>query len=135
MEDGTREDGATLVSNFLATLSSTPHAIAVQDGQGALSFSELWRNAVSTAAVIRRELSSQFGAGTPFVALCVEENADLVVAMLSIVTAGAAFVPIDLRWPRRRQEEVLRDLAVNLAVVPPGAVPGWEGVGCINVQG
>ena len=48
--------------------------------------------------------------------LCVTRSADMVVALLGILKAGAAYVPLDPSDPLERLEDVAGDAGVELVV-------------------
>ena len=50
------------------------------------------------------------------VGLCIERGIDLIVAMLGILRAGGAYVPIDPTYPAHRIDFLLRDSAVGVVV-------------------
>ncbi|HYO16989.1 MAG TPA: amino acid adenylation domain-containing protein, partial [Thermoanaerobaculia bacterium] len=84
---------------------STPGALAVADGNLRLSYGELHERAASLA----RTLSS-LGAGPETrVAVCMERSAEMVVAQLAVLRAGAAYVPLDPAWPAERLRLLLDD--------------------------
>src|SRR5690606_30170957 len=60
------------------------------------------------------------GAGeeTP-VLLCMRRSLDLVIAVLGILKAGAAYVPIDPAYPKQRKKFIIEDTAAQLAVTDP----------------
>ncbi|WP_176072205.1 AMP-binding protein, partial [Paraburkholderia phenazinium] len=59
------------------------------------------------------------------VAICMERSLEMVVGLLAIMKAGAAYVPIDPRAPAERQAWVMRDCGAPVAVVDTAAgLPG-----------
>ncbi|HEY7076990.1 MAG TPA: amino acid adenylation domain-containing protein, partial [Solirubrobacteraceae bacterium] len=99
-------------------------AVAVVDRERTLTYSQLHRRANALAHRVR-------GAG-PLVALALERSAELVVAMLGVLKAGAAYVPLDLAAPPHRRRLVLEDLGDPLVIDAVGdeeadAPPSGEG--------
>ncbi|WP_334189202.1 amino acid adenylation domain-containing protein [Noviherbaspirillum sp.] len=84
-----------------------PDALAVQCGTEELSYGELNECANRIA---HRLLAIGAGPETR-VALCLERGVDLVVAMLAVLKAGAAYVPIDPASPPDRLAFMLADCA------------------------
>ncbi|HYR11800.1 MAG TPA: amino acid adenylation domain-containing protein, partial [Longimicrobium sp.] len=97
---------------FEARAARTPHAVAVVDGTATLTYGELEARANRLAhALIRR------GAGPEVrVGICVERSAELVVGLLGILKAGAAYVPLDPHYPRERIAATLDDARAPLLV-------------------
>jgi amino acid adenylation domain-containing protein len=84
---------------------ATPYAAAVTCGDVQLTYRELDARADLLAQELRRR-----GAGTEsLVALALPRTADLVVALLGILKSGAAYLPIDPRYPDRRLSHLLAD--------------------------
>ena len=50
------------------------------------------------------------------VGLCVERSADMVVALLGIVKAGAAYVPLDPAFPKDRLAYMVEDAGLEVVV-------------------
>src|SRR5207344_273931 len=48
------------------------------------------------------------------VGICVERSVELVVGLLGIVKAGAAYVPLDPSYPKERLEFLVRDSEVEV---------------------
>lgn len=48
-----------------------------------------------------------------FVGLCIDRNADMMVALLAILKAGAAYVPLDPHYPAARIHDILCDAGVT----------------------
>ena len=93
-------------------VEATPEAPAVIAGQTTLSYRELDRKAARLAAFL---VSRGVRPGS-LVALCLERTADMVVALLGILKAGAAYVPLDGAFPRERLALILEDAQPRLLV-------------------
>jgi amino acid adenylation domain-containing protein len=99
---------------FEEQASVRPDATAVVWEGGALTYGELDRRAGRVARRLRR-----LGAGLESrVAVCAERSAELIVALLGALKAGAAYLPLDPSYPRERLELLLAD-AAPAAVVGP----------------
>ncbi|MGH3785814.1 MAG: non-ribosomal peptide synthase/polyketide synthase, partial [Pseudonocardiaceae bacterium] len=96
---------STVVELFQAQVCRTPEARAVNcDGVG-LSYAEL--NATANRLAHRL---IELGAGPErFVALALPRSLDLVVAVLAVLKAGAAYLPLDPDYPTERIMHVLGD--------------------------
>ncbi|HEX3526199.1 MAG TPA: amino acid adenylation domain-containing protein [Thermoanaerobaculia bacterium] len=93
-----------------AQAARTPDAVAVTFEGEALSYRELDLRAGRLAARLRR-LGVAPGA---LVGICAERSLELVVGLLGILQAGAAYVPIDPGYPAERQAYMLADSAVSV---------------------
>jgi amino acid adenylation domain-containing protein len=88
----------------------TPHSPALAFEGRRLSYAELERRAGALAGELAR-----LGAGPDVpVGLLVERSAELVVAMLAILKAGAAYLPIDTSFPPERIAYMLSDSGAKL---------------------
>lgn len=91
---------------------ATPDACAVVCGETALSYSEL----ISRANQLAHHLRS-FGVGLDsVVGLCLERNEWMVVALLGVWMAGAAFLPLDPEYPLERLRLLIDDSGVEVVV-------------------
>jgi amino acid adenylation domain-containing protein len=108
------ENDQTLISRFLSSVALQPDAIAVRCGQNILSYAELDRRSLGLARVLRTH-----GAGRDVpVAVCVNRSADLIVALLAVLRAGAACVPIDSAYPVERRRFMLADCGAPVVIAP-----------------
>ncbi|MEU3650030.1 amino acid adenylation domain-containing protein [Lentzea sp. NPDC034063] len=81
-------------------------ALAIRCDGNELSYRELHERVNRLARVLIRH-----GAGPEtFVALALPRSADLVVAMLAVLTAGAAYMPLDLEHPAERLGLLIDDV-------------------------
>ncbi|GAA2515988.1 hypothetical protein GCM10010423_04260 [Streptomyces levis] len=92
---------------FEAQAARRPDAVAVISGDTELSYAELNARANRLARLLVRR-----GAGPERpVAVALPRSADLVVALLAVVKAGAAYLPVDPAYPADRIASVLGDAA------------------------
>ena len=104
--------GDTLAALVAATCERTPDAVAVTFDGRHLTYRELDRRSAAVAARLR-ELGA--GPGT-LVAVCAERSADLVVGLLGVLRAGAAYVPLDPEYPADRLAFMLADTAAPIVL-------------------
>jgi amino acid adenylation domain-containing protein/non-ribosomal peptide synthase protein (TIGR01720 family) len=83
---------------FEAQVLATPDAIAVVDDEQQLSYDALNRYANQIA----RRLVKLGAVPETFVAICLERSPKMVIALLAALKAGAAYIPIDRRFPAER---------------------------------
>ncbi|MEU9333246.1 amino acid adenylation domain-containing protein [Streptomyces sp. NPDC048290] len=105
-----------------------PHAPAVMWGEkDQLTYQELdiLASAWATELVAR-------GAGPDrTVGICFPRSPELVVAMVAVLRAGAAYVPIDPGHPRQRRVDMLADTGTRLLLAAPeylSRLRGHEGI-------
>lgn len=99
--------------------AATPDAVAVRAEDGDLTFRELLDGADRLAARLQ-----QAGAGPDgIVAVCLERGLAMPVALLAVLRAGAAYLPLDPELPSERLAFMLKD-AAPIAVVTSAAFAG-----------
>ena len=97
----------------------TPDADALAFEGERLTYRELERRANALAAHLAR-----LGAGPDArVGLFVERSLEMVVGMLAVLKAGAAYVPMDVAFPRERLAFMLSDAGVKLVVTHSSLAP------------
>ena len=119
---------ATVPALLAEQVARVPDAVAVTCGDGCLSYAELDRR----ASRLGRVLAARGTGPESVVAVLMERSAELVVAVLAVLKAGAAYLPVDPAYPPERIGFMLADagpacvvttteLARNLP--DPGRVP------------
>jgi amino acid adenylation domain-containing protein len=105
----------TIVELFVAQVARTPEDEAIRLGGRSLTYRELNARANQMAAHLR-----MLGVGPDqLVALYMEHSIEVVCAMLGVLKAGAAYVPVDPASPKQRLAFMLQDIAQGLAGTLP----------------
>jgi pristinamycin I synthase-3/4 len=97
---------------FEGQVAATPDAIAVSDGRVEWTYRELNRYANRVAGrLIDRGIGPE-----DLVGVAMPRSAGQVAALLGVLKSGAAYVPIDLVFPARRNRHVLTHAAPKLVL-------------------
>lgn len=90
---------------FDAQVKRTPEAVALISEGRQLSYRELNERANQLAHYLQG-----LGAGPEMlVAICVERSAEMILMLLAVLKAGAAYVPLDPDYPEERVSFILED--------------------------
>ncbi|MFF1796943.1 amino acid adenylation domain-containing protein, partial [Kitasatospora sp. NPDC058263] len=109
----------TLPLLFEAQVARTPNATALRFEGAELSYRELDVRANQLAHHLRR-----LGVGPEsVVGVCLHRGADLVVALLAVLKAGGAYLPLDPDYPADRLAFMLADSGALAVVTDPGLTP------------
>jgi len=101
---------ASIQALFEAWADKTPHATAIREAAGDLSYGELNARANRLAHWL-----AQRGVGPEIrVGFCLDRGADAVTAMLAILKRGAAYVPLDPKHPAERLGFIAADTDMKL---------------------
>lgn len=102
----------TFVSMFLRQAEKTPHAISVDDTVRQLTYREL----EILSRTLAHQLVNEGVRQGSFVGLDTTPCCEFLVAALAIMRAGGAYVPIDAKWPLKRQKHIIDDAAIQMVV-------------------
>ncbi|MGA6161816.1 amino acid adenylation domain-containing protein [Amycolatopsis magusensis] len=102
----------TLPALFAARATSQPAGIALRTPAGELSYGEL----DSRSNQLARLLNAHGVRPETRVALALPRTGNLIIAVLAVLKAGAAYVPIDLDYPEDRIATMMRDARPWLVV-------------------
>ncbi|HVT17885.1 MAG TPA: amino acid adenylation domain-containing protein [Thermoanaerobaculia bacterium] len=110
---------ALLHELFAAQVARTPEAVAVVSGDEQVSYGELGRRSARLAGRLHAR-----GVGPEvLVGLCLERSVDLMTAVLAVLEAGGAYLPLDPEHPRRRLELMLDEARPAVSLVHGGGEP------------
>ena len=102
----------TIVDLFERQVEQSPHAIAIATGDERVSFADLNRRANRLA----RHLSELGADAETRVGICVERSIEMVVALLGVLKAGAAYVPLDPAYPLERLDYMAADAGIAIVL-------------------
>lgn len=109
---------ASIHEPFEMQASQTPDRVAVVFGQQALSYGQLNCRANQLAHYL-----NGLGVGpNVLVGLCVKRSLDMVVGLLGILKAGAAYVPMDPSYPKERLRYILEDSKASVVLTQESLV-------------
>jgi amino acid adenylation domain-containing protein len=95
-----------------AQAERTPDAVAVLDGSESLTYAGLMTRALSLAGRLH---ALGVGPDVP-VGLFLERSLDMMVAVLGVLEAGGAYLPLDPTWPAERLRLMLHDAHAPVVV-------------------
>jgi amino acid adenylation domain-containing protein len=128
-ETGPERGRACLHRLFEAQAERTPAETAVSCGHESLAYCEL----DSRANRLARHLVACGVRPGDIVGLCLDRTLDLVAAVLAVLKAGAAYLPLDPASPPERLAFALEDSGAALAVSAGEAVQALSGSGVRQV--
>lgn len=104
----------TMVGMFRRQVALAPQSIAVVAADGTLSYGELDARASAVAGGLRDR-----GVGPDdIVAVTIPRGVDMAVAVVAVLAAGAAYLPVDATQPPDRVTAVLADARPALVLTP-----------------
>lgn len=117
-------DDWSLIDAFKKSATDNPGGVAVKFSGRSLSYAEL--DSLSERVAV--ELQNQFLIKpNDFVGLMMPRSEWLIVGILGILKSGAAYVPIDLKYPQERKEYILQktDLRIIISGQDSQSI-GWD---------
>lgn len=103
----------TVVQLFEEQAMNTPLATALILGDQEMNYRELNEQANSLAALLVNKGIKQ----RDLVAIMASHSLELVVAILAVMKAGCAYIPIDPEYPEERIHHILQDSQARLVLV------------------
>ncbi|GIH27672.1 hypothetical protein Aph01nite_59820 [Acrocarpospora phusangensis] len=108
----------TLAAAFEAQAARTPHATAVIYEGEHLTYADL----DARAETLAHHLRATGALPETVVAVAVPRSAELMVALLGVLKAGAAYLPLDLDYPADRVAHMLADSGARTVVTTSAAM-------------
>ena len=120
---------ACLHQLFEAQVERTPEAVAVKFGEQEISYRELNGRANQLAHYLQG-----LGLGPEtLVALYLDRSAEMVIAILAVLKAGAAYLPLDLSSPAERVAFMLQDAGASVLVTQDRFLADLSAAGAVKL--
>ncbi|MFE7094096.1 non-ribosomal peptide synthetase [Streptomyces erythrochromogenes] len=100
----------TVVEMFREQARARPDAVAVVDEHRSLTYGQV----AELSGQLAHHLVERGITAEQVVGISLDRSADMVVGLLGVLRAGAAFVPLDPQWPAARRAVVIEDAGVVL---------------------
>jgi amino acid adenylation domain-containing protein len=126
---------STFPALFEERVRARPDALAVLDGELRLTYAELNEGANRLArALVERGVGPE-----DVVGVALPKSARSVLAVLAVLKAGAAYLPLDLNYPLERLRHILGDARPTLVLTTTGATGQLAGAGarrtmCLDLE-
>ncbi len=119
-----------VVDRFLEQVRRTPNHPALTLEDRTLDYAAVERCSAQIATMlVERGVTAE-----QVVAIALPRSLELIVALLGVLRAGAAFLPLDLRDPPARRELLLRDAKAQLLITDAHSTEGTAGVPVMGVS-
>ncbi|MGV9559486.1 AMP-binding protein [Streptomyces sp. NPDC003522] len=107
------EDGVSMIDLIERRVRESPDAPAVRLGAGEVrTYGRLWHD----AGLLARFLAGQGVGRGGFVGVLHDNSYDSVLSVVGVLRSGAAYVPLDSRWPAPRIAAPVRQLGIRFLV-------------------
>jgi amino acid adenylation domain-containing protein len=116
--------GARIHDVIAARARAHPGSPALSDGKQRMRYAEL----DVRADLLARGLRALGVHDGEHVGTCLERSAELVTALLGVLKAGAAYVPMDPGYPDERLTYTVCDAGIRVVIGMPGEFPADGGV-------
>ncbi len=104
------DEDQTIADLFEEQAQKTPDAIALIFGEKQLTYHWLNKKANQLAYLLLEHKNTE----NPLIGICLERSQEMVIALLAVLKAGLAYVPIDPEYPQERIRYMIEDSAVSV---------------------
>ncbi|MDO3652556.1 plipastatin non-ribosomal peptide synthetase PpsC [Bacillus subtilis] len=117
-------EAPTLHGLFERQAAVTPERPAIRFSGGSLTYAELDMYASRLAA----HLAARGVSNESIVGILSERSPDMLIAVLAVLKAGGAYLPLDPAYPKERLSYMLKDSGASLLLTHPGcSAPSFSG--------
>ncbi|SEW47140.1 AMP-binding enzyme C-terminal domain-containing protein, partial [Chitinophaga sp. YR573] len=107
-------ESETIISLFRSQVVNNPERVALISGETQLSYQELDNSSTWLAHYLKQTYNLQ---ANDLVGILMENSSWSVIAILGILKAGAAYVPIDPSLPTERQDYIINDTGIKVLLI------------------
>ncbi len=103
------ENKKTVIDLFYEQVAKTPDTIALCDQEQQLTYLQLNELSNNLASYLKSEGIKE----GDIIGLLADHSAEIIVAILGILKAGAAYLPLDIKYPSSRINYMLKDASIE----------------------
>lgn len=103
---------SSLLNLIQSQVVASPDSIALREGAQTLTYQNLWDKSQNAA----RSLRSIGVDEKSCVALLLPRSIELIVAIIGVLRAGSAYIPIDPKYPAKRIDRILNDSEAKVVI-------------------
>lgn len=108
-------DDKTIVDLFNEQVLKSPSTIAAIFGTEQLTYSELDERSNQLGSYLRKQGIRE----ESLVPICLERSLEMIISIMGILKAGAAYVPVDPAYPPERITYILEDIQADILITKP----------------
>ena len=120
----------SIAAGFAERALLSPDVPVIHDAAGSYSY----RQIAQGATALRRALEAHGVGSGQRVAVLLPKSASQLIAVLGVIQAGAAYVPVDIRQPALRQRAILDSAGVAALVCLAQDVPAQIACPCLAID-
>ncbi|MBC8756558.1 amino acid adenylation domain-containing protein [Kordia sp. YSTF-M3] len=120
----------TIYQLFEEQVLKTPNSIAAVFEHEELTYAELNAKANQLARYLQSQTTIH---SDTLITLCLDRSLDMIIAILGVQKAGAAYVPIDPGYPTERINYILEDTKTNLILTQSHLAEGLKKVSDVRL--
>ncbi|WP_019600993.1 non-ribosomal peptide synthetase [Teredinibacter turnerae] len=121
---------STLRDHLREQAARSPSALALQDAEHSLTYAQV-RHQVQCLA---GDLQAQGVCPGDIVAVALPRSVRLSIALLAVIEAGAAYLPLDTSYPDERLAFMLSDAKPRLLITETANAPRFSDVSCVHFE-
>ena len=103
----------TILTRFKDNVLSKPNNIAITEGNHSITYSDLYKASQEVAVALIEEYNVNSGSN---VGIKMEPGINFITAVLAVLHAGAAFIPIETDYPVNRIEDIAMQVNFTLII-------------------
>lgn len=113
--------GTTILDYIDQVAVTQPDSVAIEDNNTSITYAELIRRSSSFAAYLYRAGVKQ----SDVVGVFLERSVNMSIALLGVLKAGAAYMPLDTDFPEERVDYILNNAETRYIVTDRLSVKSW----------
>ncbi|KAE8378091.1 hypothetical protein BDV26DRAFT_292570 [Aspergillus bertholletiae] len=97
--------------------AEVPEKVAIQVAESHfVTYGQIDKKSTTIARVIQRLIDRRSGSTPSLIPICCDRGVDMVIALLAVLKAGAAYVPLNISDPEGRLEAILRQTESTMII-------------------